>query len=86
MRFPCLIIGILAVLLILVLLWACRVAGPAFYNGNGVDEPLGNKVPVDFVTISKFGALPNPVIPSSTNQSVILAQERHPREGGGGNP
>lgn len=40
MRFPCLIIGILAVLLILVLLWTCRVAGPPFHNGNGLDESL----------------------------------------------
>ena len=44
MRFPCLIIGILAVLLVVVLLWACRIAGPAFYNGNGVDESLRNRV------------------------------------------
>ena len=44
MRFPCLIIGIVAVLLILVLLWACRVAGPPFYNDNGPDQFLGNKV------------------------------------------
>ena len=42
MRFPCLIIGILAVLLILVSLWACRIAGPPFYNGNVLDESLRN--------------------------------------------
>ena len=40
MRFPCLIIGILAVLLILVLLWTCRVAGPPFSGGNGVHHSL----------------------------------------------
>ena len=44
MRFPCLIIGILAVLLILVLLWACRVAGPAFYIGNVLNDTLEPKV------------------------------------------